>query len=417
MEKIKAEYISLWYNTDSKFNLKGNKTSLREKIQNEKKIESFRKDLFKKLKHIPSEGEEERFKNEIISEIKDFESNLSPYNNSLIDFFIDNGYGQVTEDFINVAEEFDPNIDVMDIFQAIRNVWIMNSIQILYGMEVKLTPSIFAYSMLYPYSDNYLDDSNISTGEKVEFNNRFRNWLLALDDTPINKNEEHIKALVQKIEEEYNRVDYPEVYESLLYIHSAQVESLKQQKNKTIPYEKNILGISFEKGGASVLADGFLVRGKLNKDEMNFCFGYGVFLQIIDDLQDIEEDLANNHMTILSQLAKEYPLDKLINKLFIFIDEFFLNENLFQSEDAVKLKQVIKDCSMIMIFEAISRNKKRFSKDYVKEMESYSYVRFSYLKKIKKKFQKEFTSEDIVRISKLFGINDVILSEVKDLKD
>ncbi len=417
MEKIKAEYISLWYNTDSKFNLKGNKTSLREKIQNEKKIESFRKDLFKKLKHIPSEGEEERFKNEIISEIKDFESNLSPYNNSLIDFFIDNGYGQVTEDFINVAEEFDPNIDVMDIFQAIRNVWIMNSIQILYGMEVKLTPSIFAYSMLYPYSDNYLDDSNISTGEKVEFNNRFRNWLLALDDTPINKNEEHIKALVQKIEEEYNRVDYPEVYESLLYIHSAQVESLKQQKSMTIPYEKDILGISFEKGGASVLADGYLVRGKLNQDEMSFYFAYGMFLQIIDDLQDIEEDLANNHMTILSQLAKEYPLDKLINKLFIFIDEFFLNENLFQSEDAVKLKQVIKDCSMIMIFEAISRNKKRFSKDYVKEMESYSYVRFSYLKKIKKKFQKEFTSEDIVRISKLFGINDVILSEVKDLKD
>ena len=417
MEKIKAEYISLWYNTDSKFNLKGNKTSLREKIQNEKKIESFRKDLFKKLKHIPSEGEEERFKNEIISEIKDFESNLSPYNNSLIDFFIDNGYGQVTEDFINVAEEFDPNIDVMDIFQAIRNVWIMNSIQILYGMEVKLTPSIFAYSMLYPYSDNYLDDSNISTGEKVEFNNRFRNWLLALDDTPINKNEEHIKALVQKIEEEYNRVDYPEVYESLLYIHSAQVESLKQQKSMTIPYEKDILGISFEKGGASVLADGYLVRGKLNQDEMSFYFAYGMFLQIIDDLQDIEEDLANNHMTILSQLAKEYPLDKLINKLFIFIDEFFLNENLFQSEDAVKLKQVIKDCSMIMIFEAISRNKKRFSKDYVKEMESYSYVRFSYLKKIKKKFQKEFTSEDIVRISKLFGINDVILSEAKDLKD
>ena len=63
-------------------------------------------------------------------------------------------------------------MEVYDIFQAIRNVWIMNSIQILYNMEVKLTPSIFAYSMLYPYSDNYLDDANISVGEKVEFNKK-----------------------------------------------------------------------------------------------------------------------------------------------------------------------------------------------------------------------------------------------------
>lgn len=403
METLASRYISLWYNTDSKLNLKLNKVNLGEKLLNEKKIEVFRKGLFIKLKQLPPENEDESFKNGIINEIRDFESSISTYENSLIDFFIDSGYGQVTEDFIKVAEEFDPNMDVMDIFQAIRNVWIMNSIQIIYGMEVKLTPSIFAYSMLYPYSDNYLDDSTISIKDKVEFNNRFKNWLLGLDDTPINKNEEHIKSLVKKIEDEYNRDDYPEVFKSLLFIHTAQVESLKQQKNKTIPYEKDILGISFEKGGASVLADGYLVRGKLNEDEMNFCFGYGVFLQIIDDLQDIEEDLANNHMTILSQLAKEYPLDKLINKLFVFIDQYFLNENIFQSTEAVRLKQVIKDCSMIMIFEAISNNKKKFSKDYVKEIESYSFVRFSYLKKLKDKFKKEFTSEDIIRISRLLG--------------
>ena len=408
MEKLKSKYISLWYNTDSKFNLQGNKVSFHEKIKNEIKIEVFRKDLLKKLKQIPNENEEESFKDELISEIKNFESSLSTSNNSLIDYFIDSGYGQVTEDFIEEAEEFDTEIDVIDIFQAIRNVWIMNSIQILYGMEVKLTPSIFAYSMLYPYSDNYLDDSNISIKDKVEFNERFRNWLLGLDDIPMNKNEEHIKALVKKIEDEYNRDNYAEVYESLLYIHTAQVESLKQQKKKTIPYERDILGISFEKGGASVLADGYLVRGKLNEDEMNFCFGYGIFLQIIDDLQDIEEDLANNHMTILSQLAKEYPLDKLINKLSNFTNTFFLNEKTYNSIDAVKLKQVIEDCSMIMLFEAISKNSKRFTKGYIREIESYSYVRFSYLKKLKDKFKKEFTSEDLIRISKLFRSHEEI---------
>lgn len=403
METLKSRYISLWYNTDSKLNLKLNKVNLGEKLLNEKKIEEFRKELFIKLKQSPTENEEECFKNEIIGDIKDFESSLSTYENSLIDFFIDSGYGQVTEDFIKEAEEFDPNMDVMDIFQAIRNVWIMNSIQILYGMEVKLTPSIFAYSMLYPYSDNYLDDATISIKDKVEFNNRFRNWLLGLDDTPINKNEEHIKALVGKFESEYDRDKYSEVYKSLLYIHTAQVQSLKQQKENSLPYEKDILGISFEKGGTSVLADGYLVRGKLEEDEMNFLFCYGILLQIIDDLQDIDEDLENNHMTILSQLAKKYPLDKLINKLINFINDFFTNETTFRSSEAEKLKQVIKDCSLIMIFEAISKNKKRFTREYIKEIESYSYVRFSYLKKIKRKFKDSFTSEDFVRISKIFG--------------
>ena len=401
METLKSRYLSIWYNTDSKLELKLNKITLNEKIQNEKKIEGFRKDLFKKLKQTPSENEEEKFKDELIWEIKNFESSFSPSENSFIDFFIDSGYGQITEDFIKDAEEFDPEMDMMNIFQAIRNVWIMNSIQILFGMEVKLTPSIFAYSMLYPYSDNYLDDSNISSIDKVEFNNRFKNWLLGLDDRPINKNEEHIKALVKKIEDEYSRDNDQEVFQSLLYIHTAQVESLKQQKNKTIPYDRDILGISFEKGGTSVLADGYLVKGDLNVDEMDFCFGYGIFLQIIDDLQDIEEDLENNHMTILSQLANEYPLDKLINKLINFTDRFFLNETTFKSEDAIKLKQIIIDCSMIMLFEAISNNSKRFTKEYIVEIESYSYTRFSYLKKIKNKFQKEFTSEDIIRISKL----------------
>ena len=125
MRTLKSQYMALWYSTGSEFDLKRDKISLEEKIEYEKKIESFRKNLLKKSKYIPSKDEEENFKNEIILEIKNFESSLSPYKNSLIDFFIDNGYGQVTEDFIEAAEKFDPNMDVMDIFQAIRNVWII----------------------------------------------------------------------------------------------------------------------------------------------------------------------------------------------------------------------------------------------------------------------------------------------------
>ena len=49
---------------------------------------------------------------------------------------------------------------LQEIGQAMRNVWIMNISQVLLNVEVKFTNAIFAYSMLYPYTDNILDDKN-----------------------------------------------------------------------------------------------------------------------------------------------------------------------------------------------------------------------------------------------------------------
>ena len=410
IKNLRGKCLSIWWGIDSNLPKIGNKVSLMDKIKNEMKMEEFRKDLFKRLKLVPeSQEEEEILKNELFIQIKSIESEISNYQDSIIDFFIENGYPKVTEDFIDKVKKFDPEMGVYDIFQAIRNVWIMNSIQILYDMEVKLTPSIFAYSMLYPYSDNYLDDPNISTQEKIEFNERFRRWLLGEEVEPLNSIEQHIYDLVKMIEGEFAREKYPEVFESLLGIHSAQVQSLMQQKEKTLPFEKDIIGITFEKGGTSVLADAYLVRGKLDMEEAQFMFSYGVLLQIIDDLQDIEEDLENIHMTIFSQLVGKYDFDKLVNKLMNFIDEFFYNETVFKSHKAKKLKKVIEDCSKIMIFEAISKNKKRFSRDYIKRIEESSMVRLSYLKKVEKKFKKSFSSEDIIIITR-------VLSSDKSLK-
>lgn len=401
------KYLSIWWNTTVDFKETLKKVSFLDKLKNERKIERFRKELFKILKEPPiNKNEESSWAEKVFNHIKLFESGISNDEESIIDFFIESGYPKVTEDFIDEVMKFDCEMDVYDIFQAIRNVWIMNSIQILYNMDVKLTPSIFAYSMLYPYSDNYLDDSNVSIEEKIEFNHRFRKWLLGEKVDPLNPREEHIYNLVEKIEGEFRRDDYPEVFMSLLGIHHAQVQSLIQQKEKTLPFEKDIIGITFEKGGTSVLADAYLIKGELKDNEAEFMFCYGVLLQIVDDLQDIEEDLQNTHMTMFSQIGDKYDLDRLVDKLFNFIDDFFYNENTFSSEDAKKLKRVIKDCSKIMIFEAISTNKKRFSKQYIKNMESSLFVRFSYLNNIKSKFKKSFSQEDIINICS-------ILSKVK----
>ncbi len=404
IDYLKYRVLSQWWDASSQLKKQIKTVSLTEKTNNEKIIETFRINLFNTLKQITETSmDQESWKEDIICQVKDLESRLSGYHLGIVDFFIENNYGGVTDEFIQQVREFDSKMDAYDMFQAIRNVWIMNSIQILYDMDVRLTPSIFAYSMLYPYSDNYLDDADIPKQEKLEFNSRFRNWLLGEKKEPVNDIEKHIYNLVKKIEGEFNRDTNIRVYESLLAIHKAQSLSLTQQRQKTLPYEKDILGISFEKGGTSVLADAYLVRGGLSEEERQFMFSYGVFLQIIDDLQDVEDDYSNQHMTILSQLSHEYKLDNLINKLINFIDDLFNNEVLFNSQRSIKLKQVIKDCSYIMILEAISKNKKRFTEEYIRNIEDASIVRFSYLKKIKKKFQKTFTSEDILKITKVLS--------------
>jgi len=53
-----------------------------------------------------------------------------------------------------------------DIFQASRNAWTTNGLQIILGMPARLTPAIFGYSMLYPCTDNYLDHPGVSTADK-----------------------------------------------------------------------------------------------------------------------------------------------------------------------------------------------------------------------------------------------------------
>jgi hypothetical protein len=80
----------------------------------------------------------------------------------------------------------------------------------------------------------------------------------------------------------------------------------------------DLLAQSVEKGGTSVLTVGFLTNGVLDYAEADFLFGFGVSLQFIDDLQDIEEDLTNRHTRLFSREALYSPLDGIVKRLLNF---------------------------------------------------------------------------------------------------
>lgn len=289
------------------------------------------------------------------------------------------------DDFADRAEELGGVLHAPDALQAMRNMWVANSLQALLGQPVKLTSSIFAYSMLYPLTDNYLDNPAVDSAEKRSFNGRFGRRLGGEPVDPANPHEELIFRMVEGIESQYVREGHPSVYRALLGIHRSQVEAMRQQAADSLPYEADILRLSVEKGGSSVLADGYLVSGGLTGPQAEFIFGYGVLLQLLDDMQDVAEDRRNGHMTIFSQPAGKWPLDPLAHRVQGFM-RHVLNPALdFGDTRTQSLKAGIERSCMYLLVESVGNNRGFYSPEYVRAMEACSPVRFSFLRKMEKK--------------------------------
>ena len=112
---------------------------------------------------------------------------------------------------------------------------------------------------------------------------------------------------------------------------------------------------------------------------MKFSFGYGTFLQLLDDLQDTIEDRKEGHQTIFSIQDKYEVLDEHINKLIAYI--FKVNTpRRSESETMILMKEIISSCTLIMVMDAVGRNHTLVSKELYRRLESFSKVRLSFYK-------------------------------------
>jgi hypothetical protein len=74
-----------------------------------------------------------------------------------------------TRKFVDQAEAIE-NWNHEELLQAGRNVWTCFGLQmIIYNEEVRLQDAYVGYSLLYPYTDNYLDDETIPKETKLTF--------------------------------------------------------------------------------------------------------------------------------------------------------------------------------------------------------------------------------------------------------
>ncbi len=278
------------------------------------------------------------------------------------------------------AREHDPALEMAAIIQAARNAWTACGLQPLLGATIKLTPSILGYSLLYPYSDNYLDAVEISVETKLQFSQRFRRRLAGEDLLAADDREHTIWELIALIETQYPRERNPRVFECLLAIHRAQEQSIVQLNGAHVRGDVDALRLSVAKGGTSVLADACLAFGFLSEEESRFAFEWGVLLQLGDDLQDLNDDLRRGSITLFSGAAAAgVPLDGLTVQLLNFGDRVGRHmEDL--PHGSASLKKLLKMSWRSLIIRAVADSHEFFSSSFVHEVERCSPFRFGFLR-------------------------------------
>jgi len=285
----------------------------------------------------------------------------------------------VTREFVRQTRRFDSGLDFNDVFQACRNMWVMAVLQTVLGMPVRLTPSIFAYSLLYPYTDNLIDDPRISSADKALFSSNFRRRLAGELPQPGSHAERKIFTLVEMIEGEFQRTDYPGVYDSLLAIHEAQTRSAQLIHSGDSLSDAEIFEISIAKGGASVLADGCLVAGSLTHDQERFLFGYGAYLQLLDDIQDAREDRAAGLHTIFSR--GDEVLEAKVNRTYWFGEGVIRGLPLFGRHHLDVFASLMQKSKDLLIIGAVAQHPELYSPEYISAMEEHSPFRCSYIRR------------------------------------
>jgi hypothetical protein len=360
-----------------------------EQIARESQLEQFLACVQTEMHRPPVNRNERRALHQRLTEaLTVFGRSALRLDDGQVALLLDGGLSSIGTHLARRARRFDPSVNVADIFQATRNAWTACGLQLLFGRAMDLTPSIFAYSMLYPYSDNYLDDPAVSAETKRGFSLRFGKRLSGELIEPANRNERFIWQLVELIESEYSRDAYPLVFGSLIRIHAAQEQSIRLLRKGSAAGSVDVLRLSFEKGGSSVLADGYLASATLADDQARFVFFWGILLQLADDLQDVREDCRDGVRTLFSDCAGGEALDAVTNRTLHFGRYTMALLHRLPGAACAPLRQLIQRSSLSILIRSAGEAGELYTPEYLRQLECHSPFRFAYLNERRAQFAK-----------------------------
>jgi hypothetical protein len=360
---LRDRNAALWAATPPELPVMGPRVGFRRHFANSRAAAGLIETLAAEVSRLPAGKQERQAWRETVRErVQEFGATRLGWPTGYRRILFGDAFFAASRTFARDARAFDPRLSLDDLWQALRNVWIGNSLQMLLDLEVTLNPGLFAYSLLYPLTDNLLDDPRLSASAKRGFSERFGARLSGLSTSPAGPEESAVFRLVGRIEAEFPRHRFADVHESLLAIHGGQARSLGQQDPGLTDAE--ILQTSCEKGGSSVLADLYLVAGRATPAEESFAFGYGVFLQLLDDLQDVEDDILAGHETLFTRAAERGPLDAPTARLAAFIDRVLDGGEPFAGPPFADRKDLIRRNCQSLLVGAVAELPRRFSRRF-----------------------------------------------------
>ena len=355
-----------------------------QKKENEALIEEFSARMQKKAEQRP-EGKEglKQWEQEMEQELKCFlekEKMLSL--SEWINPVLFHEFEKETKHFIDRVRGFDADLNAGQIWQAMRNYFIYAMIVEMQGERQNAANPILAYSLLYPYTDNYIDDKTTTKEEKERYNRMIARKLKGEPVLVQSALEEKTCRLLDMIGDAYEGEAKKKVIGTLLQLLEAQNYSIRQQKAGIS--EDEILGISIWKGSTSVLADYLFATQDWREKEEGFYLRFGFLLQLVDDLQDMEEDKKEGSHTMMIKAAEQKRLEGQVNRLLWFIWD---TVRAFEPRNPGLKGFVLKNCVEITLLSA-AMNAQHFLKEYIKALEPYLPLSVEFIKKMKKQQKK-----------------------------
>jgi len=377
---LRNTFVEVWNNADPSGEFAGTTYSRPEQARHEHRLRGLVDSAIADLKAMRADRTREaEVQKRVLASFSDFVCSSLGWDSQLLRGPLADDFARALRAFPVLARDFDRAIKPTDIFQAARNAITFHCLQQLLGVPVQPTPSSTAYSLLYPYTDNYLDNRTRSVESKVAFGDRLARKLCGASVAPANPHERRIFQLVEMIEGEHQRSERPRVFDSLLAIHAAQQRSVGLLNDSGGLHAGEIVEIGIEKGGSSVLADGYLAAGDLTPAQAECTYGLGVFLQLRDDLEDVTDDIRNGQQTVFSSVPVRERLDNPTARALAIGSAVIDRLDCFPSPSAESLRAMIRRSLRLTILDAAASSAARYSPGFLEHLEQRSPVRLSFL--------------------------------------
>ncbi len=300
-------------------------------------------------------------------------------------------------EFMRQARSFSPELSFEEIGQALRNYIVYVMFKKIHQDNSGFSRAGFGYSMLYPFTDNFIDNVAASSQEKAKYNRMIRN---KLQGRAVSQKTIHHKKtcdLLKAIEADFPRETCPMASQLLLMMLDAQELSLLQQENTTVLSPESRLDISLYKGGISVLIDRYFVRKELTEEDILFYIGMGFFLQLADDLQDIQEDSERGYQTLFTLNLNPSHEEELVNRALHFIHNIMSS---YQAENNRFKDFVLLNCYQL-VYTSVLRSKAFFSAEYLERIEGLLPVTKNYYDSFRKEMAANLGLENQDKYMKL----------------